>query len=57
MNFMFYDCTSFNQSLDAWKINPVVYAAGMVGILINTPAFELPFVEKWRAVGGISEES
>jgi len=54
---MFYNYTSFNQSLDAWKINPVVYAAGMVGILINTPAFELPFVEKWRAVGGISEES
>ena len=48
---MFEYCTSFNQSLEAWKINPLVRTDGMQCMFYGSPAAELPFVAKWREEG------
>ena len=51
MSGMFDGCSSFNQSLEAWKINPLAYTEGMLGMFVASPAAELPFVAKWREAG------
>ena len=52
MSGMFDGCSSFNQSLEAWKINPLAHTEGMQGMFVASPAAELPFVKKWEAAGG-----
>ena len=51
MSGMFDGCTSFNQSLEAWKINPLAQSNGLRGMFDSSPTAELPFVAKWRAAG------
>ena len=51
MSGMFDGCTSFNQSLEAWNINPLAHSEGMEGMFNDSPAAELPFAAKWRAAG------
>ncbi|MFC2348305.1 MAG: BspA family leucine-rich repeat surface protein [Bacteroides sp.] len=51
MSGMFDGCSSFNQSLEAWKVNSLAHAEGMEGMFVGSPAAELPFVAKWRAAG------
>ena len=51
MSGMFDGCSSFNQSLEAWKINPLAHTEGMQGMFVASPAAELLFVAKWREAG------
>lgn len=57
MSGMFDGCTSFNQSLEAWKINPLAQSNGLRGMFDSSPAAELPFVAKWREAGYQLDES
>ena len=51
MSGMFDGCSSFNQSLEAWKINPIAQSNGLRGMFDSSPTAELPFVAKWREAG------
>ena len=51
MSGMFDGCTSFNQSLEAWKINTLAQSNGLRGMFDSSTTAELPLVAKWRATG------